>query len=144
MTKTQTLQSDLRLAQEAKNNVIKVIQENSPPLEKDYLTLGKIVITLETLKKQLSSRITSSSFTKVSHDTNGNPRYVLHFLSLLKEGDNSDTLNNKYNKALVNAKPFNGRKFHNKQYGGGIIFSSYNLDELAEDLNNFLEANNTL
>jgi hypothetical protein len=30
------------------------------------------------------------------------------------------------------AKKLGGRKFHNKQYGGGIVFESYNTDDLKE------------
>lgn len=70
--------------------------------------------------------ITLESFTSVNNDTYGNPRYVLHYLNI---ADN-------YNEALYIAKQFGGRKFHNKQYGGGIVFSTYNLESLITKLNN--------
>lgn len=63
-----------------------------------------------------------------------NGKYVVHFLSLLTDkemdeceqeaqrlGDTFST-NTKYNFAIRKAKPFDGKKFHNKQYGGGIAF----------------------
>lgn len=66
-----------------------------------------------------------SDFTRVNNDVNGNPRYVFHFLKL---ADN-------YEEALKLAKKIGGRKFHNKQYGGGIVVQSYNLQDEIELIN---------
>lgn len=74
--------------------------------------------------------ITTDSFTRVNSDTNGNPRYVIHFLNL----------NNDYENALKTARKLGGRKFHNKQYGGGIVFQSYNNRILADQLNKLIGA----
>lgn len=70
--------------------------------------------------------ITENNFTRINNDTNGNPRYVFHFLEL---ADN-------YSEALKIAKKIGGKKFHNKQYGGGIVIQSYNLKRDIEDINN--------
>jgi len=68
------------------------------------------------------------NFTRVNNDVYGNPRYVIHFLQLLNEEENiSIPFNKKYEYALKKAKKIGGKKFHNKQYGGGIVFQSYNL-----------------
>lgn len=56
---------------------------------------------------------------RVDNDVNGNPRYVVHFLSL---ADN-------YNDALFKARKVGGKKYRAKWFGGGIVFSSYNLNE---------------
>jgi hypothetical protein len=64
-------------------------------------------------------------FTRINNDTNGNPRYVIHFLQL------SDS----YARALYLARQIGGKKFHNKQYGGGIVFQSYNTDILRQKIN---------
>lgn len=70
-------------------------------------------------------------FTRVNNDINGNPRYVCHFTRISLGGlREEDTIQTRYEKALLKAKAFGGRKFHNKQYGGGIVFQSYNLNEL--------------
>jgi hypothetical protein len=61
-------------------------------------------------------------FTRINNDTNGNPRYVVHFLQLAET----------YERALYLGRKLGGRKFHNKQYGGGIAFQSYNTEQLAE------------
>ncbi len=76
---------------------------------------------------------TKDDLTRVNNDVNGNPRYVIHFMALLtdKEKDHDYSLNlpdNRYNLAIARAKSlFGGKKFHNRQYGGGIVFQSYNV-----------------
>ena len=69
-------------------------------------------------------------FTRINNDTNGNPRYVVHYLQM------ADT----YERALYLSRQLGGRKFHNKQYGGGIAFQSYNTDKLAERIAQIREA----
>jgi hypothetical protein len=69
--------------------------------------------------------ITVNDFTRINNDVNGNPRYVFHFLEL---ADN-------YDEALFLAKKIGGKKFHNKQYGGGIVVQSYNLHKEIEFIN---------
>jgi hypothetical protein len=90
--------------------------------------------------------VNSDSFTRVKNDINGNPRYVLHFLHFVKDDEiprtAPDFVTQKYNLALKRAKahPFYGRKFHNKQYGGGIVFCTYNLNGLIKDINQLMES----
>ena len=82
--------------------------------------------------------ITPSDFTRVKNDVNGNPRYVMHFLALDIHGPYKGIgfgLSDRYVMACQLAKKLGGRKFHNKQYGGGIVFQSYNLRELCNRLN---------
>lgn len=71
-----------------------------------------------------------SKFTRINNDVNGNPRYVIHFLELLND-EEKITLpwNVKYEYAVKKANKIGGKKFNNKQYGGGIVFQSYNLDD---------------
>jgi len=68
-------------------------------------------------------------FTRVNNDTNGNPRYVCHFFNLLSSEDKPN-----YEIALKRAKTIGGKKFHNKQYGGGIVFQSYNIKDTEKDI----------
>lgn len=76
---------------------------------------------------------TKDDLTRVKNDVNGNPRYVIHFLALLTDEekgfkDGASGIINGYAIAIDRAKKlFGGRKFHNKQYGGGIVFQSYNV-----------------
>ena len=59
------------------------------------------------------------NFTRIDNDTNGNPRYVCHYLNIA--GD--------YGTAVKLANSIGGRKYHNKRYGGGIAFQSYNIED---------------
>ncbi len=85
--------------------------------------------------------VNADSFTRVKNDINGNPRFVIHFLHFVKDGDTDkskpDFVSTLYDIALARAKkhPFYGRKFHNKQYGGGIVFCTYNLNGLIDEIN---------
>ena len=76
--------------------------------------------------------ITKDNFTRINNDTNGNPRYVFHFLKLA----------NNYNEALFLAKKIGGKKFHNKQYGGGIVIQSYNLQDDCNRINELITEKN--
>jgi hypothetical protein len=82
-------------------------------------------------------------FTRICNDGNGNPRYVCHFLKLLKEeekGNNWDAdLSEKYKRAVKRAHKIGGRKYHNKSYGGGIVFQSYNIAETEKQIKDLLK-----
>ena len=57
---------------------------------------------------------------RINRDSNGNPRYVIHWLDLGLPT---------YEEALTAARKVGGRKYHNKSFGGGIAFQSYCLTE---------------
>ena len=67
------------------------------------------------------------TFTRVTNDVNGNPRYVCHFTALGPT----------YKEAIHNANQIGGRKYTAKWFGGGIVFQSYSLDELVNKINRF-------
>lgn len=83
---------------------------------------------------------TKIDWTRVNNDVNGNPRYVCHFLNLNtreeldKTGSEWIDASEKYRLALQRAKKIGGKKFHNKQYGGGIVFQSYNIKETEKSI----------
>jgi hypothetical protein len=77
------------------------------------------------------------TITRVKSDTNGNPRRVIHFLAFITDNDRGGVgsvfpTGSLYEVALKKARKLGGRKFHNKQYGGGIVFQSYSDDEVYE------------
>lgn len=94
---------------------------------------------------------TKIEFTRVNNDVNGNPRYVCHFFNLLNANERGYTyageefnpnkpildleLRDKYTLAINKSHKIGGKKFHNKQYGGGIVFQSYSLPELEKAIN---------
>ena len=57
---------------------------------------------------------------RVDNDVNGNPRYVVHFLPF---GSNYLKTVKLFNDAI------HGRKYTAKWFGGGIVFSSYNVGD---------------
>lgn len=89
--------------------------------------------------------------TRIKNDVNGSPRYVVHYMELLSEDDFKAPRNTTipealeykkimnstdyaYKLALKKAKKIGGRKFHNKQFGGGIVFQSYNTADLIKHI----------
>lgn len=81
-------------------------------------------------------------WTRVNNDGNGNPRYVCHFLELVNDKDREladklqetvkpfkFSISHLYDIAVKKANKIGGKKYHNKQYGGGIVFQSYNTME---------------
>ena len=78
----------------------------------------------------------SINFLRVNNDVNGNPRYVCHFLNLLSEAEKNEIIgiSAKYDHAIRKAKKIGGKKYHNKSYGGGIVFQSYNIRETEQQI----------
>lgn len=70
---------------------------------------------------------------RVNNDSNGNSRFACHFLPLVRDmqgkGWGIDSL---YRLACKRANKLGGRKFHNKQFGGGVVFQVY--ESLLPDL----------
>jgi hypothetical protein len=71
--------------------------------------------------------------TRLKNDVNGNPRYAIHWLECEPEESRDAmratlTLHQRYDRVLRAASKLGGRKFHNKQYGGGIVFTVYECE----------------
>lgn len=75
-----------------------------------------------------------SDFTRINNDINGNPRYVIYFFKCEPKKWKNDSIELRYANVCKLMNKIGGRKFHNKQYGGGIVFQSYSLPELIEDI----------
>jgi hypothetical protein len=91
------------------------------------------------------------NFTKIKHDVNGNPRYVIDFYHLLTDEESKRPLYDyqgrritptKYEIACKRANKIGGRKYHNKSYGGGIVFQSYSLPELENSIREIVAKEN--
>lgn len=76
--------------------------------------------------------------TRVDNDTNGNPRYVCHFLEVVSDSDRHPdcTISELYEIALRKARRYGGKRYHNKKYGGGIAFSSFSESEVETYISN--------
>lgn len=86
--------------------------------------VGQIALT-EQDYKIVNDLLNPIDFTRVKNDVNGSPRFVCHFLNFIGEKDKNLSIDSEYSLALKRAKQLGGRKFHNKQYGGGIVFQMY-------------------
>lgn len=82
--------------------------------------------------------MTNFDWTRINNDVNGNPRYVVHFLSCEPKAWRQNDLDNRYAAVCKLMNRIGGRKFHNKQYGGGIVFQSYSLEETEMHINRIL------
>lgn len=79
------------------------------------------------------SGVDNIELTRITNDLNGNPRYVVHFLNFLNDEEKTYlNFTQWYEAALKKARKIGGKKYHNKSYGGGIVFQSYNTDELKQ------------
>lgn len=67
---------------------------------------------------------------RINNDVNGNPRFVVHFLSLLNEGESQGLgVLESFDLALKKARKVGGKIYRGKDFGGGIVFQSYNIIE---------------
>lgn len=103
----------------------------------DYINMLETAVNkVEQYEREQNEKI---EFTRVNSDMYGNPRYVCHYLNLIKDSDKGDRAYNLYELALKRAKKLGGRKFNNKQYGGGIVFQSYNIQDTERQIKEFLK-----
>ena len=67
---------------------------------------------------------------RINNDINGNPRFVVHFLGLLNEGEGEGLgVLERFDLALKKARKVGGKMYRGKDFGGGIVFQSYNIQE---------------
>ena len=83
-------------------------------------------------------------FTRINNDVNGNPRYVVHFFSLLTDKEQQEirakakpfqAVSDMYNFAASKANKIGGKKYRGKDFGGGIVFQSYNIQDTERNIN---------
>lgn len=73
--------------------------------------------------------------TRITNDVNGNPRYVVHFMELCSDVEiERETIDTLYLIAIKKARKVGGKKYHTKNFGGGIVFQSYNTTNLIDVL----------
>lgn len=78
-----------------------------------------------------------SDFTRINNDSNGNPRYVVHFLQCLPLGWHGYPwdISGKCSAAIDAMRPLGGKRYRGRDYGGGIVFQCYNLQSLCDKIN---------
>jgi len=65
---------------------------------------------------------------RINNDVNGNPRYVVHFYDLLNdsEGEGLNILE-RFDLVVKKARKVGGKIYRGKDFGGGIVFQSYDI-----------------
>lgn len=66
------------------------------------------------------------TFTQLNSDGHGNPRYVCHYTAI--------PACDSYQDALALCRHLGSRKYNNKTFAGGIVFSTYNLEGLKKSI----------
>lgn len=78
-------------------------------------------------------------YKKIKNDIYGNPRYVIHFGELLTQNEfdsftGLDGISQAYALAIKKAKKIGGSKYRGKDFGGGIVFQSFNIESTIKDI----------
>lgn len=81
-------------------------------------------------------------FKRVNNDINGNPRYVFHFLAFISKQDEISApqgMNRVLylkNLAVEKVKSLGGKVYRGKDFGGGIVIQSYNIEGTIKQIEN--------
>lgn len=65
----------------------------------------------------MTTVVNGISFTRVSSDVNGNPRYVFSWTNLA----------NSYERAIEIGRYIGAKRYRGKDFGGGLVIQSFNL-----------------
>ena len=78
----------------------------------------------------------NDSFYRVNNDSNGNPRYVTHYLAFLNDDElgMEATRQGDYDIAKKRANALGFRVYKGKDFGGGFVCQSYNVENTAENI----------
>jgi len=91
--------------------------------------------------------IMQERFTRINNDVNGNPRHIVHFTDceppeLADDYRKQFTILQRYSMAVQSAKPWGGKAYRGRAYGGGIVFTAYDF-ELAGIIQKIRDARRT-
>ncbi len=119
----------LRGALKEMNHLLREVLKELDQTSTIYAEIKEYLDSLNNLNKD--------DFTRVNSDSNGNPRFVVHFLQCCPEswkGESWKGTAKVYEKVCKLMNKIGGKRFHNKQYGGGIVFQTYSLTETIADI----------
>lgn len=87
------------------------------------------------MRKQIDTTGHDFSIWQVDHDINGNARYVVHYLTIPFEDDDSQPFYiNQANHIEAARQALYGKKYRAKWFGGGIVFQAYAGDPVKHVL----------
>ena len=78
-------------------------------------------------------RTMQERFTRIKNDINGNPRHIIHFMDveppeLTDQYREQYTILQRYSMAVHSSKPWGGKAYRGRAYGGGIVFTAYDFE----------------
>lgn len=82
----------------------------------------------------------TNNYMQATNDSNGNPRFVVHFSEFLTESEKGSNILDKYDvarkrsKKLCNCRVYNGRDF-----GGGFIFQACDYNHACKEVQSTFE-----
>lgn len=82
------------------------------------------------------------NYIRTTNDVNGNPRYVFHFLDFISDNDSATAPQGMNrilylkNLALEKARSLGGKAYRGKDFGGGIVVQSYNVQGTIKQIEN--------
>ena len=81
-------------------------------------------------------------FTRTTSDVYGNPRYIVHFTDFLTIDERNsyglDNYSQLYSIACKRANNIGGRKYTGRNYGGGIVLQSYNIEQTSKNIQSLM------
>lgn len=95
--------------------------------------------------KTTKQKIKDMDYKRINNDVNGNPRYVFHFLAFLNDKEQEtiranarpfQAIDDMYREALNKARELGGKVYRGKDFGGGVVFQSYNVNTLIKAIEN--------
>lgn len=76
---------------------------------------------------------------RVDSDSVGNPRFVMSHRALISPTlDSPIPVKEKYDLAVKRSKAFGGSRYRSKSYRCGIVFSSYDTNEILPFINEYM------
>lgn len=84
--------------------------------------------------------ITHNDFTKITYDSNGNPRYVITYWDI-KNYVQAVGLQLSYKACKIICNELNGRAYNTKQFDSAFVFAEYGLNSLINKMNERFKLN---
>lgn len=84
------------------------------------------------MNRQIDTTGHDFSIWQIDNDVNGNARYVVHYLTIPFEDDDSQPFYvNQTNHIEHARRALNGKRYRAKWFGGGIVFQAYAGDPIG-------------
>ena len=94
---------------------------NSFATEGAWPPIGEVTLNKCHLDYKVAEKL-GESFYRVLNNVMGHPRYVIHWLAFASEYDKAESI----------ARSLGFKKYRGREFGGGFVIESFNLESTAE------------